>query len=136
MTTLHAEALTQRLPMTPRGLRRAQRLPAADTVPAGPCLVPADGGEDLIVLDIDEGLTTIGRSFRADLELEDRSVSRRHALLERSGDDVWILDDHSVNGVLVNGRRTLRARLEHDDLIQLGRVALRYAAPRGPSASG
>jgi pSer/pThr/pTyr-binding forkhead associated (FHA) protein len=37
-----------------------------------------------------------------------------------------ILDDRSLNGVLVNGERVGEASLRHGDAIQLGEVTLRF----------
>jgi pSer/pThr/pTyr-binding forkhead associated (FHA) protein len=117
---------TASLPIAPRTARAGLRLAR----PTAPALVAPDGDE-VVVLTLDEGVTTVGRGFRADLELEDPSVSRRHARLERRGRTVWVLDEGSANGVLVNGARVVRARLRHGDTLQFGRVALRFLVPRG-----
>lgn len=117
---------TASLPMTPRTIRAGVRLRR----PTQPALVASDG-DDVVVLALDEGVMTVGRSFRADLEFEDASVSRRHARLERRGWRVWVLDEGSANGVFVNGARIVRTRLRHGDTLQFGRVALRFLAPRG-----
>jgi pSer/pThr/pTyr-binding forkhead associated (FHA) protein len=58
--------------------------------------------------------------------LEHASVSRRHAIVARRGDDTVILDDRSLNGVLVNDERVREATLRHGDEIRLGQVSLRY----------
>jgi adenylate cyclase len=113
--------------MTPRTARAGIRMHRPTSQPA---LVAPDG-DDVVVLNLAEGVTTVGRSFRADLEFDDASVSRRHARLERRGRRVWILDEGSVNGVWVNGARVVRTRLRHGDTLNFGRVALRFLAPRG-----
>ncbi len=118
---------TASLPITPRTARAGVRFARPTSEPA---LVARDG-EEVVVLALAEGMTTVGRGFRADLEFEDASVSRRHARLERRGRRVWVLDEGSVNGVLVNGARVVRSRLRHGDTVQFGRVALRFLAPRG-----
>ena len=68
----------------------------------------------------------LGRSVAADVMLEHLSVSRRHAVVILRGEDVAILDDRSLNGVLVNGERVREAVLEHGDEVRLGDVAMRY----------
>lgn len=83
---------------------------------------------DVVVLPLAEGHTRIGRSFNADVELDDASVSRRHAVMVRDGDTVQILDDRSRNGVLVNGTRVLEMELHNGDVIRLGRVELRFVS--------
>ena len=47
---------------------------------------PALGIDDRVVV-LHEGVTRIGRSITADIELEDITVSRRHALIVREDRD-------------------------------------------------
>ncbi|PYS27063.1 MAG: hypothetical protein DMF75_21100 [Acidobacteria bacterium] len=46
---------------------------------------------------------TLGRAEPADVVINDQSLSRVHASLNRDGDRVWIIDEGSTNGSLVNG---------------------------------
>ena len=46
---------------------------------------------------------TLGRAKPADVVINDQSLSRVHASLNRDGDRVWIIDEGSTNGSLVNG---------------------------------
>jgi len=66
----------------------------------------------------------IGRQD-ADLVLQDPEVSRRHALLRRSGESVVIEDLDSTNGTFVNGER-IRSPLTvgPGDQIRVGRTTL------------
>lgn len=68
----------------------------------------------------------LGRGMSADVVLDHHSVSRRHALIVQRGRRTFILDDRSLNGVLVNGRPVSEAELHHEDVLVLGRVVLRY----------
>jgi pSer/pThr/pTyr-binding forkhead associated (FHA) protein len=81
----------------------------------------------------------IGRSLSAELRFEDPTVSRRHAVLLVEDDGVRVLDDRSLNGVFVNGQRTVSQTLEDGDEVVIGRYRLRYvdrAATAAPSAAG
>ena len=49
--------------------------------------------------------TRIGRSLAADIRFDDATVSRRHALVASEEGGVRVLDDRSLNGIQVNGRR-------------------------------
>ena len=70
-------------------------------------------------VEIDRELV-IGREG-ADVEIEDTSISRRHAILRPVEDGVEIEDLESTNGTFVNGSRIDRPqRLEHGDFINLG----------------
>jgi pSer/pThr/pTyr-binding forkhead associated (FHA) protein len=85
-----------------------------------------EDGDEVVVMEVGDGTLRLGRSSAADVMLEHLSVSRRHAVVTLRGDDVVILDDRSLNGVVVNGRRVPEAVLAHGDEIRLGDVAMRY----------
>jgi pSer/pThr/pTyr-binding forkhead associated (FHA) protein len=75
--------------------------------------------------EIGEGWTRIGRSITADLQLDDPSVSRRHALIvSEPGEALRILDDRSLNGVFVNGAEVEWGRLADGDELAIGRYRL------------
>jgi len=80
------------------------------------------------VISLHEGVTRIGRSLTADVELEDMTVSRRHALIVQGDGQTVLLDDGSRNGTWLNGARVARAPLNDGDEIMLGAARLRYAA--------
>ncbi|HEY6387607.1 MAG TPA: adenylate/guanylate cyclase domain-containing protein [Candidatus Acidoferrum sp.] len=68
----------------------------------------------------------IGRAASNDITLPHSSISRSHALLEGNR-DVWVVrDQHSANGVLVNGVRIEHAELKSGDVIGLGDIKLRF----------
>jgi adenylate cyclase len=68
----------------------------------------------------------IGRAASNDITLPHTSISRSHALLEGKR-DVWVVtDQHSANGVLVNGVRIDHAELKSGDVIGLGDIKLRF----------
>jgi hypothetical protein len=92
---------------------------------AGPHLA-WDNGEDIETTRIRAGVTRIGRSFLADIGLIDATVSRRHALIHRSGETCVILDDHSLNGVFVGGDRVDWRPLADGDEIGIGRFRLYF----------
>jgi pSer/pThr/pTyr-binding forkhead associated (FHA) protein len=78
------------------------------------------------VLPLTADVVRVGRSLVADVHLDDATVSRRHAIVVRRGDETVVLDDRSRNGVFVNGERVTQAVLRDGDVIQLGRVTIRF----------
>jgi pSer/pThr/pTyr-binding forkhead associated (FHA) protein len=80
----------------------------------------------VILLPIPQGVLHIGRSTAAGLTLDDATVSRRHALIVHDEHGTNVLDDRSLNGLVVGGRRVSAARLRDGDVIELGRVRLHY----------
>ena len=85
-----------------------------------------EDGDELVVIDIGDRPLRLGRSPAADVMLEHLSVSRRHAVVATRGDVVVVLDDRSLNGVVVNGERVGEAVLSHGDEIRHGDVAIRF----------
>jgi len=65
--------------------------------------------------------------------LDDQDVSRRHAVLERSGGRVVLTDPGSTNGTWVNRRQLCpgdprdRVELRDGDELRLGSVTLRFS---------
>ncbi|MGB2644107.1 MAG: adenylate/guanylate cyclase domain-containing protein [Candidatus Acidiferrum sp.] len=68
----------------------------------------------------------IGRATSNEIALPHSSVSRSHAMLENQGDAWVVTDQHSANGVLVNGTRIQSAELKSGDVIGLGDIKLRF----------
>ncbi len=82
---------------------------------------------------------TIGRGDDASLVVADTGLSRIHASIYRNAEAVWIVDENSTNGSLVNGRVVPAggALLNDGDLISIGEhtmVSIKVGdrAPRKP----
>jgi pSer/pThr/pTyr-binding forkhead associated (FHA) protein len=101
---------------------RAQTLDPDEAGPGRYLQVEGAGGARLISLH--DPMVYVGRSFTAGLRLDDHSVSRRHAIIVRRAGRTIILDDRSLNGTFVNGRRVEEAELTDRDVIVLGSVVL------------
>ena len=74
---------------------------------------------------IPAGESSIGSVAGNQIVLGVRGVSRRHALLTLSAQELLVEDLGSRNGTRVNGVRVQRSRLQPGDELQLGPVALR-----------
>jgi pSer/pThr/pTyr-binding forkhead associated (FHA) protein len=71
--------------------------------------------------------TTVGRSPDNDIFLDDVTVSRKHAVLVQSGEELRIEDLGSLNGTFVNRRRIDSATLlESGDEVQIGKYRLSF----------
>jgi pSer/pThr/pTyr-binding forkhead associated (FHA) protein len=121
------EAPTQETGTIPRIPERERRR-ASLTMPrlAPGRYLAIEDGDEVVLMPLTADVTHIGRSPSAAIVLDDASVSRRHALVARRGERTVILDDRSLNGVTVNGKRVTEADLHDGDAITVGRVALRY----------
>jgi pSer/pThr/pTyr-binding forkhead associated (FHA) protein len=97
-----------------------------------------------VVVAISREWTRIGRSMGADVRFDDATVSRRHALVVNQAEGARVLDDRSLNGIYVNGRRVEWSPLADGDEVTVGRHTLFFmdtatvsppvaAAPAGTS---
>ena len=123
------EATTGTLPVAsqapaPERPRWVEEARAELTVP-GRYLAWQDG-ERRVVVPVSREWTRIGRSLAADLRFDDATVSRRHALLASEEEGVRVLDDRSLNGIEVNGRRVEWSPLADGDAISIGRHVLYF----------
>ncbi len=73
------------------------------------------------VVELSDGVTTLGRDASCRIRFNDSTVSRRHASIRVLGGDVTIEDRGSVNGTMVNGARLTAMRsLRDGDVLRLG----------------
>lgn len=113
---------------------RTQR-PAADEEPGKPRLTllwPL--GRDTPPIAIPAEGMTLGRDpALADMQVDAKTVSWRHAALKPSDGGWRIVDLGSRNGTFVSGRRVREEQLKHGDVIGLGRkVTFRFVADDVP----
>jgi DNA-binding CsgD family transcriptional regulator len=80
----------------------------------------------------------VGRGRDADLQLDDESVSRRHAKLAVMSDGLPAIEDlGSQNGTFINGKAIVgSARLQVGDRITLGSCDLEVLATYAPNPLG
>jgi pSer/pThr/pTyr-binding forkhead associated (FHA) protein len=69
---------------------------------------------------------TIGRAPQSDVFLDDITVSREHAILDRQSDGLHLTDRGSLNGTYVNRHRVESVRLADGDELQIGKYRLTY----------
>lgn len=73
------------------------------------------------------GRITLGRDKGNDIILDDRLVSRHHAVIQKIGNEYFLEDLESTNGTQVNGQAVpprLFLRLSLSDTILIGRTEL------------
>ncbi|NIM96586.1 MAG: FHA domain-containing protein [candidate division Zixibacteria bacterium] len=69
---------------------------------------------------------SIGRTADNDIVLDNKAVSRKHALIEFDQDSALIIDNESLNGVFVNNRKVSEEVLKDNDQITIGKFDLIY----------
>ena len=73
---------------------------------------------------LDEDEITVGRDPRADILLDDSTVSRQHAVFRRVSGQYSVIDAGSLNGTYVNRQRVDQAVLKNGDEIMIGKFRL------------
>jgi len=63
---------------------------------------------------------TVGKSKKSTIKLEGSYISENHAVVDRTSDGDWKIENLSPNGVIVNGSKVESAVLRNGDRIQIG----------------
>ena len=69
---------------------------------------------------------SIGRTKENDIVLENRGVSRKHAMIELNDNAAIVIDNESLNGTFVNNRKITEEVLRDQDIITIGKYSLTY----------
>ena len=75
---------------------------------------------------LDEDEITVGRDPRADILLDDSTVSRSHAVFRRVNGAYSVIDAGSLNGTYVNRQPFDQKQLNNGDEIMIGKFRLVY----------
>lgn len=75
---------------------------------------------------IEKSPIRIGRQADADIVLDHQSVSRKHAVLERTGNNWTVQIEDGKNGLFVNGQFTTNRQLNNGDRIEIGRHVIHF----------
>jgi len=76
---------------------------------------------------LNEGIFKIGRNVDNNIQLDDDAVSGYNTEIAvkpsqymEGQHDFWLKDLQSTNGTKVNGKRTKKCMLKHDDVVKVG----------------
>jgi pSer/pThr/pTyr-binding forkhead associated (FHA) protein len=78
--------------------------------------------------------TSLGRRPYNDIVIDNLAVSGEHAVLQMSGNEVYLEDLNSTNGTYVNGKAVKKLLLQNSDTVEIGKYKIKYvneAAPAG-----
>ncbi|HUG54060.1 MAG TPA: DUF4864 domain-containing protein [Vicinamibacteria bacterium] len=88
---------------------------------AGLRLVPNSGAP----IDVTDDGALVGRDPTCHLVVADGSVSRKHARIERRGDNWVVVDQGSANGTFLDSQRVIESTLRHGQELRFGAVPYR-----------
>jgi hypothetical protein len=96
-----------------------------DDLPAdGGVLIVRSGSQAGATFPLSDPLTRLGRHPDSEIMLDDITVSRRHADVERTANGYVARDAGSLNGTYVNQQRIDEAPLHPGDELQVGKFRL------------
>ncbi len=72
---------------------------------------------------------SLGRSDDSNIVLDDVTVSRKHAIINKEDNAWYINDQNSLNGIYVNFIRVDKANLTAGDDIQIGKYRFTFLLP-------
>ena len=75
-----------------------------------------------------EHVVLIGRGEDCPVQIQDNSVSRRHARIEQGPDGYYVYDLRSTNGTFVNDKPVATAQLQDGDYLRVGNCIYRFLA--------
>ena len=78
---------------------------------------------------------TLGRRPYNDIVIDNLAVSGEHAVLETSGQAVYLEDLNSTNGTYVNGRAVKKQLLNNGDAVEIGKYQIKYVQEAGSAAA-
>ncbi len=87
-------------------------------------LVVRNGSQAGTALSLAARITRLGRHSDSEISLDDITVSRRHAEIERTDGGYTVRDAGSLNGTYVNQKRIDEVLLHHGDELQVGKFRL------------
>lgn len=70
--------------------------------------------------------TTIGTADDNNIVVEDPTVSRHHAMVYYNGEDFYIKDTDSTNGLVMNGIKIQDLKLRNGDAVKMGNTTLKF----------
>jgi pSer/pThr/pTyr-binding forkhead associated (FHA) protein len=70
--------------------------------------------------------TSLGRRPYNDIVIDNLAVSGEHAVLQMSGNEVYLEDLNSTNGTYVNGKAVKKLLLQNSDTVEIGKYKIKY----------
>jgi pSer/pThr/pTyr-binding forkhead associated (FHA) protein len=91
-----------------------------------PKMIVSIDGVVIKEVQLTQARTTLGRRPYNDVVIDNLAVSGEHAVVEMTGDEVYLEDLNSTNGTYVNGRAIKRQQLHHGDAIEVGKYKIQF----------
>ena len=91
-----------------------------------PTLKILTGPEEGLAVELTQTPAVVGRDDACEVKLTDRSISRRHAVVQRKDGSWQVVDLGSQNGLFSDGRRVESTALSNETAFKLGNVECKF----------
>lgn len=112
-----------------------KKQPARKNSSQDACLVVINGVDLGKKYSLIKDETVIGRSSKVDIQIDEDSISRSHAIIEYFGDRAVVRDLNSTNGTYVNDRSVQHHYLMDGDQIKIGRTIFKFLSSSNVEAA-
>lgn len=99
------------------------------------CLVVINGADLGKKYNLVSESTIIGRSSKVDIQIDEESISRNHAMIQNLGESIIIRDLQSTNGTYVNDEAVGEVFLRDGDLVKIGHTIFKFLSGSNVEAS-
>ena len=70
--------------------------------------------------------TTLGRRPYNDIVIDNLAVSGEHAVMQMTGNEVYLEDLNSTNGTYINGKAAKKQLLQNNDTVEIGKYKIKF----------
>lgn len=91
-----------------------------------PKVIVSIDGVEIKEVQLSKERTSLGRRPYNDIVIDNLAVSGEHAVLEMIGNEVYLEDLNSTNGVIINGKKISKQQLHNGDIAELGKYKIRF----------
>ncbi len=110
-------------------------MPPEESSTEDACLVVINGVDLGKKYELTQESTVIGRSSKVDIQIDEESISRNHAVIEEENNQLFIRDLKSTNGTYVNDRPVEKQGLRDGDQVKIGRTIFKFLTGSNVEAS-
>jgi pSer/pThr/pTyr-binding forkhead associated (FHA) protein len=100
-----------------------------------PKMIVSIDGVVIREIQVTKDRTSVGRRPYNDVVIDNLAVSGEHAVLQMSGNEVYLEDLNSTNGTFVNGKAVKKQLLNDSDMVEIGKYKIKYVTEASSSSA-
>jgi pSer/pThr/pTyr-binding forkhead associated (FHA) protein len=100
-----------------------------------PKIIVSTDGVVIKEVQLTKDRTSMGRRPYNDIVIDNLAVSGEHAVLQMSGNEVYLEDLNSTNGTYVNGKAVKKQLLKANDSVEIGKYKIKFVDDEGTATT-